>query len=131
MKQHNNANVLCIPARFVTEAEGLDILKAYMEEEFEGGRHERRVNKIACAVIFCLLSLVPSLQALAQLESPQPYAATIMADDLENHLMVLASDAFEGRETGERVQRKLPPHRKPLQQPRHRSLRRLHLLPTG
>ena len=102
VKQHNNANVLCIPARFVTEAEGLDILKTYMEEEFEGGRHERRVNKIACAVILCLLSLVPSLQALAQLENPQPYAATIMADDLENHLMVLASDAFEGRETGER-----------------------------
>ena len=102
VKQHNNANVLCIPARFVTESEGLDILKAYMEEEFEGGRHERRVNKIACAVILCLLSLVPSLQALAQLGDPQPYAATIMADDFENHLMVLASDAFEGRETGER-----------------------------
>ena len=50
VKQHNNANVLCIPARFVTAAEGLDILKTYMEEEFEGGRHERRVNKIACAV---------------------------------------------------------------------------------
>ena len=102
VKQHNNANVLCIPARFVTEAEGLDILKAYMEEEFEGGRHERRVNKIACAVALCLLSLIPSVQVLAQVADPQPFASTILAEDLENHLMVLASDAFEGRETGER-----------------------------
>jgi RpiB/LacA/LacB family sugar-phosphate isomerase len=102
VKQHNNANVLCIPARFVTEVEGLDILKAYMEEEFEGGRHERRVNKIACAVALCLLSLIPSVQVLAQVADPQPFASTILAEDLENHLMVLASDAFEGRETGER-----------------------------
>ena len=102
VKQHNNANVLCIPARFVTEAEGLDILKAYMEEEFEGGRHERRVNKIACAVALCLLSLIPSVQVLSQMADPQPFASTILAEDLENHLMVLASDAFEGRETGER-----------------------------
>ena len=102
VKQHNNANILCIPARFVTEAEGLDILKAYMEEKFEGGRHERRVNKIACAVVLCLLSLIPSIQALAQVADPQPFASTILPEDLENHLIVLASDAFEGRETGER-----------------------------
>ena len=102
VKQHNNANILCIPARFVTEGEGLDILKAYMEEEFEGGRHERRVNKIACAVALCLLSLIPSVRVLAQVADPQPFASTILAEDLENHLMVLASDAFEGRETGER-----------------------------
>ena len=102
VKQHNNANVLCIPARFVTEAEGLEILKSYMEEEFEGGRHERRVNKIACAVALCLLSLIPSVQVLAQVADPQAFASTILAEDLENHLMVLASDAFEGRETGER-----------------------------
>ena len=102
IKQHNNANVLCIPARFVTETEGLDILKTYMEEEFEGGRHERRVNKIACAVGLCLLSLISSVQVWAQVADPQPFASTILAEDLENHLMVLASDAFEGRETGER-----------------------------
>ena len=102
IKQHNNANVLCIPARFVTETEGLDILKTYMEEEFEGGRHERRVNKISCAVVLCLLSLISSVQVWAQVADPQPFASTILAEDLENHLMVLASDAFEGRETGER-----------------------------
>ena len=100
VKQHNNANVLCIPARFVTEDEGLKILKAYMEEQFEGGRHDRRVQKIACAVVLGLWALFPGF-ATAQVQDPQPYASTISATELENHLMVLASDAFEGRETGE------------------------------
>ena len=48
VKQHNNANVLCILARFVTEAEGLDILKTYMEEsEFEGGGTSAELGEIA------------------------------------------------------------------------------------
>ncbi|MFZ9054927.1 MAG: RpiB/LacA/LacB family sugar-phosphate isomerase [Flavobacteriales bacterium] len=105
VKQHNNANVLCIPARFVTEDEGLDILKAYMEMEFEGGRHERRVQKIACAVVASILMCLPFSWLSAQdgelISDPVPYAESISAADLENHLMVLASDAFEGRETGE------------------------------
>lgn len=46
-RQHNNANVLVLPARFVTEEDGLKIVEAYLNTEFEGGRHERRVNKIA------------------------------------------------------------------------------------
>jgi ribose 5-phosphate isomerase B len=46
-KQHNNANVVCIPARFVSLDEAKLIVKAFIETEFEGGRHERRVNKIA------------------------------------------------------------------------------------
>lgn len=100
VKLHNNANVLCIPARFVTEYEGLGILKAYMEEQFEGGRHERRVQKIACALVLGLCALFPGM-ATAQVQDPQPFASTISAGELENHLMVLASDAFEGRETGE------------------------------
>ena len=45
-RQHNNANVLCIPARFVSEEVGLNIVKTFIETEFEGGRHEKRVNKI-------------------------------------------------------------------------------------
>ena len=102
VKQHNNANILCIPARFVNEEEGLSILKAYMQEEFEGGRHERRVNKIACAAVLCLLSLIYSMEAFGQIVDPEPFASTILAEDLENHLTVFASDAFEGRETGER-----------------------------
>lgn len=45
-RQHNNANVLCIPARFVSEIDALAILEAFLNSSFEGGRHERRVNKI-------------------------------------------------------------------------------------
>ncbi|MGB7212631.1 MAG: ribose 5-phosphate isomerase B [Gemmatimonadales bacterium] len=45
-RAHNDANVLVLPARFVTEREGVDILKAWLETPFEGGRHERRVQKI-------------------------------------------------------------------------------------
>lgn len=100
VKQHNNANVLCIPARFTSENEGLEILKAFMEEQFEGGRHDRRVQKIACAFFVGLCALFPGITR-AQVQNPLPYASTISAAELENHLMVLASDAFEGRETGE------------------------------
>jgi len=46
-KQHNNANVLCLPARFISEEKALDIVKAFLNTDFEGGRHERRVDKIA------------------------------------------------------------------------------------
>jgi ribose 5-phosphate isomerase B len=46
-KQHNNANVLSIPARFVSEQEALDFVKVFLETPFEGGRHETRVGKIA------------------------------------------------------------------------------------
>lgn len=47
-KQHNNANVLSIPARFVSLEEALEFVKIFLETSFEGGRHERRVEKIAC-----------------------------------------------------------------------------------
>ncbi|HTS88280.1 MAG TPA: ribose 5-phosphate isomerase B [Gemmatimonadales bacterium] len=45
-RAHNDANVLVLPARFVTEQQGLAILRAWLDEPFEGGRHERRVQKI-------------------------------------------------------------------------------------
>lgn len=48
-KQHNNANVVCIPSRFLEEQTGLDIVDSFLKTPFEGGRHERRVNKIAQA----------------------------------------------------------------------------------
>ncbi len=48
-KQHNNANILVIPARFVSEHLGLEIIEAFLNAEFQGGRHQRRVNKIACS----------------------------------------------------------------------------------
>lgn len=45
-RQHNNANVLALPARFITVEEGIKISQAFLQASFEGGRHERRVNKI-------------------------------------------------------------------------------------
>ena len=45
-KQHNNANVVCIPARFISKEDALQIIRSFIETKFEGGRHERRVNKI-------------------------------------------------------------------------------------
>lgn len=48
IKQHNNANIICIPARFLEEDEALDVLQTYIDQEFEGGRHQTRVDKIPC-----------------------------------------------------------------------------------
>lgn len=45
-RQHNDANILVLPARFVSEAEGVEILKAWLETPFEGGRHAPRIAKI-------------------------------------------------------------------------------------
>jgi ribose 5-phosphate isomerase B len=47
-RQHNDANILCIPARFVSESEAMEIVDAFLSTDFEGGRHQNRVNKIAC-----------------------------------------------------------------------------------
>ncbi|NND94441.1 MAG: ribose 5-phosphate isomerase B [Flavobacteriales bacterium] len=47
-RTHNDANVLSLPARFVTEEEAEEILAAFLKAEFEGGRHKRRVDKIDC-----------------------------------------------------------------------------------
>ncbi len=45
-RQHNNANVLAIPARFVSDETVRKMLEAFFSTDFEGGRHERRVGKI-------------------------------------------------------------------------------------
>lgn len=45
-RQHNNANVLALASRFTSEEDNLKIVDAFLKAEFEGGRHERRVNKI-------------------------------------------------------------------------------------
>jgi ribose 5-phosphate isomerase B len=47
-RTHNNANVLCLPSRFITESEASEILNAFLSATFEGGRHETRVGKISC-----------------------------------------------------------------------------------
>ena len=46
-RQHNNANILSIPARFVTTAVAEELLKTFLETPFEGGRHQNRVTKIS------------------------------------------------------------------------------------
>jgi len=45
-RQHNDANILVLPARFLSEPEAEEILKTFLDTPFEGGRHERRVEKI-------------------------------------------------------------------------------------
>ncbi len=46
-REHNDANVLCIPARFVSEEEAAEMVKVFLNTAFEGGRHQNRVSKIA------------------------------------------------------------------------------------
>ena len=45
-KQHNNANIISIPSRFLSSDKILNIVDVFIKEEFEGGRHERRIKKI-------------------------------------------------------------------------------------
>lgn len=46
-RQHNDANVISIPARFVSQEDALQFVKLFLSTPFEGGRHQRRVQKIA------------------------------------------------------------------------------------
>lgn len=45
-REHNDANVLCIPARFVSSADASEIMQTFLNTQFAGGRHAMRVNKI-------------------------------------------------------------------------------------
>lgn len=47
-RQHNNANIICLPARFVSEEQAKEMLRLFIDTNFEGGRHENRVAKISC-----------------------------------------------------------------------------------
>ena len=47
-RQHNNANIISIPARFVSETLALKMVETFISTEFEGGRHARRVGKMSC-----------------------------------------------------------------------------------
>lgn len=47
-RQHNNANIICIPSRFVSLEYAKQMIEAFIETPFEGGRHQRRVSKISC-----------------------------------------------------------------------------------
>jgi len=46
IRQHNNANILCIPARFTEIEAVLEMVETFINTEFEGGRHQNRINKI-------------------------------------------------------------------------------------
>lgn len=48
-REHNNANIICIPARFVREGDAEKMVDIFLHAEFEGGRHQRRVEKISCS----------------------------------------------------------------------------------
>lgn len=45
-RQHNDANILVLPARFITEEDAFKVVETFFSTEFEGGRHQRRVEKI-------------------------------------------------------------------------------------
>jgi ribose 5-phosphate isomerase B len=47
-RQHNNANIICVPARFVSEDLAKEMVDTFLSTAFEGGRHANRVNKISC-----------------------------------------------------------------------------------
>ena len=47
-RTHNDANILCLPARFITIESAKEMVDVFLETKFEGGRHQNRVNKIPC-----------------------------------------------------------------------------------
>lgn len=47
-KEHNDANILSLPARFISLPQALEMVKIFLNTSFEGGRHERRIEKIPC-----------------------------------------------------------------------------------
>lgn len=47
-RKHNNANIICIPARFVSDETAFLMIEKFFSTEFEGGRHQKRIDKINC-----------------------------------------------------------------------------------
>ena len=45
-RQHNNANALALPARFINKNNAVQIVEAFLQTDFEGGRHKKRMDKI-------------------------------------------------------------------------------------
>jgi ribose 5-phosphate isomerase B len=48
-RQHNNANIICLPARFVSPPSAEEMVNIFLSTDFEGGRHQTRVSKMSCA----------------------------------------------------------------------------------
>lgn len=102
-RQHNDANILCIPARFVSEETAMEMVDVFLASEFEGGRHGRRVGKIACALSLILAGMLGAVHAQGDSRLKE---VTLEERQMKVHLSILASDGFEGRETGEPGQRR-------------------------
>ena len=49
IRQHNNANILCIPARFTSIPQAVTMVETFLNTSFEGGRHQARIDKIGCS----------------------------------------------------------------------------------
>lgn len=49
IRMHNDANIMCLPARFISATQALDFVKLFLATPFEGGRHATRVDKIPCS----------------------------------------------------------------------------------
>lgn len=47
-RMHNDANICALPARYITDEQAIEIVKIFLTTEFEGGRHQNRINKIPC-----------------------------------------------------------------------------------
>ena len=47
-RQHNNCNIMCMPARFVSYGQAEKMVEIFLSTDFEGGRHQKRVDKISC-----------------------------------------------------------------------------------
>ncbi|MFX0556068.1 ribose 5-phosphate isomerase B [Maribacter sp. CXY002] len=47
-REHNDANILSLPARYISLPQALEMVSTFLSTEFEGGRHERRIEKIPC-----------------------------------------------------------------------------------
>jgi len=47
-RQHNDANIICIPARFISHQMAREVIRIFLTQVFEGGRHANRVDKISC-----------------------------------------------------------------------------------
>lgn len=52
-RQHNDANILALPARFISDKEAIAIVEAFLSANFEGGRHQRRIEKIPVNSLNC------------------------------------------------------------------------------
>ncbi|MEB8328269.1 RpiB/LacA/LacB family sugar-phosphate isomerase [Flavobacteriaceae bacterium KMM 6897] len=48
-REHNDANILSLPARYISMPQALDMVKTFLDTQFQGGRHERRIEKISCS----------------------------------------------------------------------------------